>query len=151
MNREVYTGDLSPEWGVPVWDDDPHEQVWVLRVRDADLPFPCGRKCCGIERPALIAIRLPRTSSALAVYGAAGLTREELAAIAGRPGSENWAIGRWPRVSLRRRPEAGLVYFENGQWFVGVAGVRREGYRGELGGLYARWVAVPPSVSVSWS
>jgi hypothetical protein len=74
------------------------------------------------------------------------MTKEQIAALAAQPGSENGPLGEWPRTRLDQRPEAGAMAQHDGRWYVAVAGVRREGTRGSLGGLYARWVQIPPDV-----
>ena len=47
-------------------------------------------------------------------------------------------------------PEAGALTQVDGRWYVAVAGVRREGYKGNYGGLYARWVQVPEDECKDW-
>jgi len=69
-----------------------------------------------------------------------------LAHLAGEEGSEHRGSCRvWarPEGRLTAFPEAGSIVYERAQWWVAVAGARREGYRGDYGGLYARWVAIP--------
>jgi len=76
------------------------------------------------------------------------MTKEDVKKEAGRPGSEKGTFGSWPSARLEQRPEAGQLLEVNGSWYVAVAGVRHEGYHGEYGGLYARWVQVPGLVVI---
>lgn len=78
------------------------------------------------------------------------VTQNELKSQAGRPGSENGPLGLWTSARLAQRPEAGQLVQVNGSWYVAVAGVRQEGYRGDYGGLYARWVQVPREECADW-
>jgi len=78
------------------------------------------------------------------------MTREEICKRAGTPGSEKGLLGQWPKARLPESPEAGLILNRDGHWYVAVAGVRREGTRGDFGGLYARWVEVPEDVCAGW-
>lgn len=75
---------------------------------------------------------------------------EELAKIAGRPGSETGPLGAWESVKLPERPVAGKMLRKNGEWYIAISGWRREGTRDTIGGLYARWVKVPEEVSRYW-
>lgn len=77
-------------------------------------------------------------------------TMEELVIEAKREGSERGRMGKWPRARLAQVPNAGDLVSVDGNWYVAVAGVRREGYGGSLGGLYARWVMVPDSECQDW-
>lgn len=79
------------------------------------------------------------------------MTMDEVKAIAGREGSENGPLGKWPRARLAQTPEAGALTQVDGNWYVAVAGVRREGTKGNYGGLYARWVQVPAAECEGWS
>jgi len=78
------------------------------------------------------------------------MTKDELMSIAGRQGSEKGPLGAWPSARLDQRPNAGDLVQVNGHWYVAVAGVRREGQRGDYGGLYARWVQVPANECEGW-
>lgn len=64
-------------------------------------------------------------------------------------GSEEGPLGDLPGARLRRQPEAGDIHYEAGCWYLAVAGRRREGYRGDYGGLYARWVDATSLVPVT--
>jgi len=78
------------------------------------------------------------------------MTKEDVAAIAIQEGSENGPLGGWKAAWLDERPEAGMIVCQNGNWYVAVAGRCREGYRGYIGGLYARWVQVPAEECADW-
>lgn len=78
------------------------------------------------------------------------MKKEEVAATAAKQGSEDGPLGAWPRARLAQRPEAGALVQVDGNWYVAVAGVRHEGTRGTLGGLYARWVRVPAEECKDW-
>ncbi len=78
------------------------------------------------------------------------MTKEEMVKVAGTPGSENGPLGAWPRARLDQFPNAGDLVQANGNWYVAVAGVRREGTKGNYGGLYARWVQVPANECEGW-
>ncbi|MEK7537015.1 MAG: hypothetical protein AAB584_01020 [Patescibacteria group bacterium] len=78
------------------------------------------------------------------------MKKEEMAAIAAQPGSEEGMLGAWPRARLDQTPNAGDLTQVNGNWYVAVAGYRREGTKGILGGLYARWVQVPKKECEGW-
>lgn len=78
------------------------------------------------------------------------MTKEEMKAVAERPGSENGPLGAWPRARLDQRPDAGELVQVDGNWYVAVAGYRREGFKGDYGGLYARWVQVPEDECKDW-
>lgn len=78
------------------------------------------------------------------------MKKEEVVATASVPGSENGPLGTWPRARLDQSPEAGNLVQVNGNWYVAVAGVRREGTKGNYGGLYARWVQVPANECEGW-
>lgn len=77
-------------------------------------------------------------------------TKEMIAATAAREGSEEGPLGTWPRARLTQTPEAGATIKVGGDWYVAVAGRRREGYKGDFGGLYARWVKVPEAECSEW-
>jgi hypothetical protein len=78
------------------------------------------------------------------------MTKKEVVAKAATEGSENGPLGAWPGARLDQRPEAGMLVQSDGNWYVAVAGFRREGTKGDLGGLYARWVKVPASECEDW-
>lgn len=67
----------------------------------------------------------------------------ELSAQAAVEGSENGSLGVWSSARLDVRPDAGALTVVGGRLYVAVAGRSREGYRGDVGGLYSRWVQVP--------
>jgi hypothetical protein len=78
------------------------------------------------------------------------MKKEEVVELAKIEGSENGPLGKWLAARLDQFPEAGALTHVNGKWYVAVAGTRREGYKGGLGGLYARWVQVPETECNDW-
>jgi hypothetical protein len=78
------------------------------------------------------------------------MTKEEVAKKASFEGSEEGPLGAWSCARLAQRPQAGAVVQVDGNWYVAVAGRRHEGYRGDYGGLYARWVQVPADECKDW-
>lgn len=78
------------------------------------------------------------------------MTKDEVSKIAGCEGSETGPLGKWRSARLAQSPEAGVLTQVDGNWYVAVAGCRREGYKGNYGGLYARWVQVPAEECKDW-
>ena len=79
------------------------------------------------------------------------MKKDELAAEAAQENSELRTMGSWARARLDARPEAGKIVFTNGHWYVAVAGQRREGSYGTIGGLYSRWVEIPAEICKDWT
>lgn len=105
-----------------------HHTVRVLRVTEAT-PAKCGPPQDVVD--------------AMMAEQERGMTLEEIGRQAALQGSEDGPMGQWPRARLPQTPEAGAVVLHEGRHYVAVAGHRREGYRGDFGGLYARWVQIP--------
>ncbi len=78
------------------------------------------------------------------------MKKSELVALARIPGSERGPLGAWASARLALRPNAGDITCIDRNWYIAVAGVRREGYKGNIGGLYARWVQVPEEECRDW-
>lgn len=76
--------------------------------------------------------------------------KEKVMAMAAQMDSENGPLGAWPPARLDEAPDAGALIQVDGKWYVAVAGVPREGTKGNYGGLYARWVQVPASECNGW-
>lgn len=137
-DRQIDRYSSGQDWPVMLWLLDEAKRVGAFDLRDL------------IEQVALPLEEVEVKLEALGPEPVKKYTKEELVRVASFQGSESGPLGEWPSARLPETPQAGQLLYRGGEWYVAVAGVRRELYKGGIGGLYARWVKVPKEVSADW-